>query len=158
MTHSRNRILAIGFGGLGVALLAGSAIWLLAAGTQPGAAFVFVLLAVVVLVVTLWLLGHTAAALLFSPQSDEVKVATGRRKKELEREKQALLKALKELQFDHEMQKISSRDYEEIAGRYRARAVRVMRQLDEGASDYHKLVERDVAARLAERLQPAEKA
>ena len=38
-----------------------------------------------------------------------------------------LLKALKELSFDHDMHKISTEDYEKIAAGYRARAVRVMR-------------------------------
>lgn len=157
MTLSRNRLLALGFGAFGALLVGGAAIWLLVAGTRPGAAYAFVLVAIAVLTVTLWLLGRVAFALLFEPQSDEVKVVSGRRKKELERDKQALLKALKELQFDHEMRKISTRDYEEIAARYRARAVRVMRQLDEGGGDYHKLVEREIARRLAER-QHAENA
>ena len=58
-----------------------------------------------------WLLGHAARALLREPLAKEVARATGRRRKELEREKQALLKALKELELDHEMGKVSDSDY-----------------------------------------------
>jgi hypothetical protein len=100
---------------------------------------VFLVLAGATLVVSVWLLARAATALLQEPAAEEVRVATGRRRKELEREKQGLLKALKELQFDHEMHKISESDYGEIVAVYRARATRVMRQLDEAAAAYKKL-------------------
>jgi rRNA maturation endonuclease Nob1 len=69
---------------------------------------------------------------------------------ELEREKRILLKAIKELEFDHAMGKLSAADHAEIAGRYRARAIAVLRQLDAGSLSYRDLVERELAARLAE--------
>jgi hypothetical protein len=104
---------------------------------------------------------RVAQALVKEPEKEEIARATGRRKKELEREKQALLKALKELEFDHEMGKISDADYQEIGGNYRARAVRVLRQLDAagGDVDYRSLVERDLKARSSARPadRPAEK-
>jgi hypothetical protein len=105
-----------------------------------------------------WIIFRTAQALVKEPEREEVARASGRRKKELEREKQALLKALKELEFDHEMGKISDADYQEIGGNYRARAVRVLRQLDlaGGDVDYRSLVERDVKARTG--AKPAEPA
>ena len=63
-------------------------------------------------------------------------MVTGKRRKELEREKQSLLKALKELDFDHQMGKVSDKDFADISATYRARAIRVMRQLDEAGRDY----------------------
>lgn len=89
---------------------------------------------------------YTSARSLFAePPPLELAVATGRRRKELEREKTALLKALKELEFDHEMGKISDPDFEEIGGQYRARAIRVLRQLDDREVDYVRFVEEELA-------------
>jgi len=137
---------------LGCAVLVlGCAGYLIVAGIRPGAPAVFLLLAAGFVFVVGALLVRSATALLDERTEAVVKVATGRRRKELEREKQGLLKALKELEFDHEMHKISDADYEEIAALYRARAVRVMRQLDEATLDLRGLVERDVAARKAAR-------
>jgi len=75
--------------------------------------------------------------------------ATGWRRRELEREKFWLLKAIKELEFDFQMRKISLEDFNEIAGRYKVRAVRVIRELDAKDPDYGSLIEREVAARVA---------
>jgi ribosomal protein L40E len=95
-----------------------------------------------------WLLFRAAAALVREPPAGEADVVTGWRRKELEREKRALLKALKELDFDHEMGKVSRKDFDEIGGHYRARAIRVMRSLDEAGRDYEAMIAKDVAARL----------
>jgi hypothetical protein len=109
----------------------------------------FLVGAAVSLTWVVWVSFQAARAITTEPEAGEVARATGRRRKELEREKQALLKALKELEFDHEMGKVSDADYQEIGGNYRARAVRVMRQLDaqSGEVDYKSLVERDLANR-----------
>jgi hypothetical protein len=139
--------LGIAFAALSSAVALGSSIYLAASGTQPGAPFVFVVGAALALCATLYLLARSAMSVIIEPQADEVRVATGRRRKELEREKQLLLKALKELAFDHEMHKISDADYEDITGQYRARAVRIMRQLDEGATAYRKQIEDELRAR-----------
>jgi hypothetical protein len=103
------------------------------------------------------LLLRSARALVTEPPS-EVEQATGRRKKELEREKASLLKALKELEFDHEMGKVSDVDFREIGGQYRARAMRVLRQLDEQGADYKSLVERELKARLGAKTEVASEA
>jgi hypothetical protein len=109
----------------------------------------FLVMATASLTWVVWVSFQAARAITTEPEAGEVARATGRRRKELEREKQALLKALKELEFDHEMGKVSDADYQEIGGNYRARAVRVMRQLDAqaGEVDYKSLVERDLANR-----------
>jgi hypothetical protein len=65
----------------------------------------------------------------------------------LEREKLLVLRSIKELEFDRAMGKISPKDFEEMAGRLRTRAVSLMRQLDSGSA-YRELIERDLSARL----------
>jgi hypothetical protein len=67
----------------------------------------------------------------------------------LEREKALALRSLKELEFDRAMGKLSDRDFEEMSGRLRARALALMKQLDEGESGYRGVVERELQARLA---------
>jgi hypothetical protein len=113
-------------------------------------AALFLVFTTLALMWVVWLMFRAAQAMVSEPEAEDVARATGRRRKELEREKQSLLKALKELEFDHEMRKISDVDYQEIGGNYRARAVRVLKQLDQTGKDvdYRVLVERDVAARL----------
>ena len=51
----------------------------------------------------------------------------------LEREKMLALRSIKELEFDRAMGKVSDSDLQEMSGRLRARAARLMRQLDAGA-------------------------
>jgi hypothetical protein len=65
----------------------------------------------------------------------------------LEREKMLALRAIKELDFDRAMGKLSDSDWKEMSGRLRARAARLIRQLDAG-SHYREQIERDVAKRL----------
>ena len=118
---------------------------------------VFLGLSAFALVMVIGLLIRSARALVEEGGAADGVQATGRRKKELEREKQLLLKALKELEFDHEMGKISDADFRDIGGGYRARAMRVLRQLDEQGADYKALVEKELKARLgAAEAKPAE--
>ena len=48
----------------------------------------------------------------------------------LEREKMLVLRSIKELEFDRAMGKVSAADFDEMAGRLRARALSLMKQLD----------------------------
>jgi hypothetical protein len=59
-----------------------------------------------------------------------------------------VLRSIKELEFDRAMGKLSPKDFEEMAGRLRARAVALMKQLDEGGTPYRDLIERELAVRL----------
>ena len=68
----------------------------------------------------------------------------------LEREKMLALRAIKELEFDKAMGKISEEDFHEMTGRLRTRAGRIMRQIDAG-SGYRSAIERDLAKRLADK-------
>ena len=65
----------------------------------------------------------------------------------LEREQMLALRAIKELEFDRAMGKVSESDWKEMSGRLRARAARLMRQLDAGAG-YREQIEQDLARRL----------
>jgi len=74
----------------------------------------------------------------------------------LEREKLLVLRSIKDLEFDKAMGKVSSADFEEMAGRLRARAMSLMRQLDAGGG-YQELIERELAARIR-KTEAADKA
>ena len=66
----------------------------------------------------------------------------------LEREKSLVLRSIKELEFDRAMGKVSPKDFDEMAGRLRARAVMLMKQLDEGGSAYREIIERELKSRI----------
>jgi hypothetical protein len=79
--------------------------------------------------------------------ASDVVMIGGRTRAALERDKALTLRSLKELDFDHKMGKIAAADYTEMRERLRARAVRLMRQLD-GATAYRAQIERDLQTRL----------
>jgi hypothetical protein len=85
---------------------------------------------------------------------EDASMLGGRTRAALERDKMLTLRALKELEFDRAMGKIAEGDFDEMRDRLRARAVRLMRQLDGAAGDYRDAIERDLAARLPS-LAPA---
>ena len=67
--------------------------------------------------------------------------------RELEREKQLVLKAIKEIELDFQMRKLSERDYPEMVERYRNRAMRLISELEAG-DDYRGLIEKELKLRL----------
>jgi hypothetical protein len=67
----------------------------------------------------------------------------------MEREKMLALRAIKELEFDRAMGKVSEEDWKEMSTRLRARAARLMRQLDAGEG-YRSQIERELEQRLGE--------
>jgi hypothetical protein len=69
----------------------------------------------------------------------------------VEREKLLVLRALKDLEFDRAMGKMSASDFDEMAARLRGRALSLMKQLDEDGSGYRTLIERELSARMAPR-------
>jgi hypothetical protein len=84
----------------------------------------------------------------------------GRRRAALERDKLLTLRSIKELEFDRAMGKVSEHDFVEMRDRLRARALRLMRQL-EGASLYRQMIEQDLGRtqpldRLGAALSPVE--
>jgi hypothetical protein len=94
-----------------------------------------------------WWLYRTVAALAVDPPMAATRLG-GAARRELERDKRNLLKAIKELEFDHSMGKLSDADFQELVRRYRHSAVAVMRRLDEGAVTYRALIDREVQQRV----------
>ena len=75
---------------------------------------------------------------------------SGRGRAAIEREKSLVLRSIKELEFDRAMGKVAPKDFDEMAGRLRARAIMLMKQLDEGTgAGYREIIERELQARLA---------
>jgi hypothetical protein len=74
-------------------------------------------------------------------------IAGGRIRAALEREKALALRSIKELEFDRAMGKVSEKDFTEMGGRLRARAGRIMRQLDAGGS-YRDRIEKEIERRV----------
>ena len=87
---------------------------------------------------------------LVTTQEDRTAMVGDRTRAALEREKMLALRTLKELEFDRSMKKISEDDYSEMSTRLRARASRIIRQLDAGAG-YRGKIEADLAKRLGAR-------
>ena len=74
-------------------------------------------------------------------------VLGGRTRAALEREKTLTLRAIKDLEFDRAMGKISEADFAEMGTRLRARAARLIGQLD-AEGGYRDQIERDIARRI----------
>ncbi len=95
---------------------------------------------------------------LVSAEDDRTQMIGQRTRAALEREKMLALRSIKELEFDRAMGKLSDADWQEMSSRLRARAARLMRQLDAGAG-YRERIERDLAKRLEKtedaRLKPS---
>jgi hypothetical protein len=75
-------------------------------------------------------------------------------REDLEREKALTLRSIKELEFDKAMGKLSQQDFDQMAGRLRARAMGIMKQLDAGSALYREQVEKELAARLETTSRP----
>jgi hypothetical protein len=72
----------------------------------------------------------------------------GRTRAALEREKTLVLRAIKDLEFDFAMKKISQADFDDMGGRLRARAIGLIQQLDAGTG-YRRTIEQELEQRLA---------
>jgi hypothetical protein len=83
------------------------------------------------------------------PEATLAREAQGRgRARELEREKQLVLKAIKEIELDYQMRKIADSDYRDLTERYRTRALRLISEIDAG-DNFRELIERELKDRLA---------
>lgn len=139
---------------LGVLLLLGGWAFILDINQwHPGAPTVFLCLgwaAVLLSVRFVWRAGVVAAAPGDGPEDEGFDLAETR-EDELVREKRALLKAIKEIEFDRELGKMSEEDAAPLIRDYRARAIAVIKAL-EGVTERElplsERIERDVAARV----------
>jgi len=118
-----------------------------------GAPVFFLASAWIALVLTglwLWRAGSSVAAEGVAAGDVGFELTTHR--DELLQEKRALLKAIKEIEFDRKMGKMSDADAESLTRLYRQQAIEVIKALDEGGEDVvsaEDIVEREVRARLA---------
>jgi hypothetical protein len=87
---------------------------------------------------------------LVSPEDDRTVMVGQRTRAALEREKMLALRSIKELEFDRAMGRLSDDDFREMSGRLRARAARLIKDLDAGAG-YRDRIEKDLAKRMGER-------
>jgi hypothetical protein len=86
---------------------------------------------------------------LTAPESEPLAQPLSERlRADLEREKMLALRAIKELEFDRAMGKVSEPDFEEMASRLRGRAMGIIRQLDDGRTSYRAVIERELQTRL----------
>ncbi len=118
------------------------------------APMVFVCLGYLAVLATIYNLWRTGAAAVDSSEDDDDSTwakpagALG----ELEREKRTLLKAIKEAEFDRDMGKLSQRDADEMIRGYRARAIEVIKQIDQlglgAAGSVREQILREVRARV----------
>jgi hypothetical protein len=78
----------------------------------------------------------------------------GRTRGALEREKTLVLRSIKELEFDRAMGKMSEKDFADMSTRLRARAARLMRQLDAGGG-YRDQIQKEIEKRVRKPVAPA---
>jgi hypothetical protein len=78
---------------------------------------------------------------------------TERTRAALEREKMLVLRTIKELEFDFAMGKLAQKDYDEMVGRLRGRALSLMHQLDLESGAYASTIEQELATRVAQYQQ-----
>jgi hypothetical protein len=90
---------------------------------------------------TLWPLGATDF-------QDKIQVIQGRTRAALEREKTLVLRAIKELEFDRAMSKVSDEDFQDMSQRLRSQALVLMRKLDVDGPGYREVIEQELAQRL----------
>lgn len=128
------------------------ALWLLgavAAGTVSGAPLFFLVLAAGVLTLIVTVLWSSVQSLTGgSSLGFEEALGMGAPSK-AEEEKRAVLRALKDLEYERGVGKISPEDYAELSAKYRAEAKRLMQTLDEALGPARAEVEKDIASRLA---------
>jgi hypothetical protein len=74
-----------------------------------------------------------------------------------EEQKRAVLRALKDLEFERSVGKITEEDYAELSNRYRAEARRLMHLLDAGGEKERAAIEQILAERLAAKGSMPEK-
>ena len=143
-------------GSLGLVLVVG---WLFIAWqnefhvTPP---LVFVGLGYFAVVMTTYNLWRTGAAAVAPNEEDDGDASWGKPTgalSELDREKRTMLKAIKEAEFDHAMGKLSKADVDQMIGMYRARAIEVMKEIEQielgAAGTVRERIMREVKARVA---------
>lgn len=125
------------------------------AGTLFGVQLVVLTLAAAALLLVIWLLWSSVQALAGESElTFEEAFSFGARSAE-EEQKRAVLRALKDLEYERSVGKISEQDYHEYSARYRAEAKRLIQSLDENLAEGRKQVERELERRLTQLAERA---
>ena len=113
----------------------------------PGAGVLGLAAGILVLAISsLW--GSLRVLVGEAPLTLDAAVAIGAAMQEDE-QKRAILRALKDLEIEHGLGKITDEDFRELSGRYRADAKRILRDIDERMEPARKKAEELVASHLA---------
>jgi hypothetical protein len=125
------------------------------AGTLYGVQLVVLILAGAALLLVIWLLWSSVQALTGESElTFEEAFSLGARSAE-EEQKRAVLRALKDLEYERSVGKISDDDYNEYAARYRTEAKRLIQGLEEHLAEGRKQVEAELARRLEHKTTKA---
>lgn len=127
-------------------MLAATATVIVATGQSP--ANIIILSLTVVSVSFVGLGAYRMLLPLVSKEIEAPPTIAGRTRVALEREKTLVLRSIKELEFDFAMGKVAKADYDEMSARLRARASRLIRQLDAGGG-YREQIDREIEQRLS---------
>jgi len=126
------------------------------AGTLYGVQLVVLILAAAALLLVIWLLWSSVQALTGESElTFEEAFSLGTRSAE-EEQKRAVLRALKDLEYERSVGKISDDDYHEYATRYRAEAKRLIQGLEENLAEGRRQVEAELARRLSKKSSLAQ--
>jgi len=128
-------------------MLAATATVIVATGQSP--ANIIILSLTVVSVSFVGLGAYRILLPLVAPEVQLPATIAGRTRVAMEREKTLVLRSIKELEFDYAMGKVARADFDEMSTRLRARALGLMKQLDEGGG-YKEQIAREIAKRLAQ--------
>ncbi|HYP76708.1 MAG TPA: zinc ribbon domain-containing protein [Polyangiaceae bacterium] len=124
-------------------------------GALYGVQLVVLILAAAALLLVIWLLWSSVQALTGESElTFEEAFSLGARSAE-EEQKRAVLRALKDLEYERSVGKISDDDYHEYAARYRAEAKRLIQGLEENLAEGRKQVEAELTRRLSKKLSTA---
>lgn len=126
-------------------MLAATATVIVATGQSP--ANIIILSLTVVSVSFVGLGAYRILLPLVTKNVEPPPLIAGRTRAALEREKTLVLRSIKELEFDYAMGKVAKADFDEMSARLRARAARLMRQLDAGGG-YKEQIAKEVQLRL----------
>jgi hypothetical protein len=144
--------------GLAAALPAVTVVTALAVGVAVGVELSLLVVAAGALAGVIALLWASVQALTGeSPLTLEEAMTLGAPSAE-EEQKRSVLRALKDLEFERSVGKISDEDYAELSARYRSQAKRLMQLLDEGAQPDRERAEKALRDRLAKDARPADAA
>lgn len=113
--------------------------------------WLFVVTAAVAMVGGLLSLWLSLSLALSNEVSDDARVQlTNDARLALLTEKEALLQEIRDVAFEHDADKLSEADYEELNAKLRAQARRVLHELDAGAEGFREEAEALIARRLEE--------